>query len=245
MGARAATGVNEPDGLGRTPLHYAAGRGRAAACELLLRRGARAQHADAAGFAPLHRAAAAGHAAAAAALLAWGADANRRTGGAERATPLMLAARAGAADCVAALLAGGADPAAECAAGRTAAEWAGDAPPELLALLRPHLGSLGRIAGAGWDASSLPARAREQASSAPSVRSAGSAVSVGDAERARTDCIRQLRQQLRALEAGRPAGPADGPRIARLQAAVRTVGAAIAELGDSLDASGPARRWSP
>ncbi len=223
LGPRTAATINEPDGLGRTPLHYAAGRGRSIACELLLRHGARAQLADAAGCSPLHRAAAAGHAAAAAALLAAGAAPDRRTGPAESATPLMFAARAGAVDCVAALLAAGADPAAVCAAGRTATEWARDPGPELLAMLRPRSAAAAAAAAAASAAGSRGPTARQApAAPAASLR--------GDAEAARAECVRRLRAYLSALEAGRPAGPGDGPAVARLQGAVGAVGDAVAAL---------------
>ncbi len=95
--------MQRPDGLGRTPLWYAAERGNAALTAFFLSKVAAADTADTDGLTPLHAAAARGHDDIAAALVASGAapDARDKAGN----TPLMLAAASGRTPCVARLLA--------------------------------------------------------------------------------------------------------------------------------------------
>jgi ankyrin repeat protein len=120
---KAGANVNQPEGDGATPLHWAAYRDSVDLVQLLLAAGASAQAANDLGVTPLHLAAANGNVATLRLLLDRQANANAAA--ASGVTPVMEAARNGRADAVRLLVAHGADVnARESARGQTALMWA-------------------------------------------------------------------------------------------------------------------------
>ena len=106
---REGADVNAPQGDGMTALHWAAERGDASLCEVLLYAGARVDAGTRIGhYTPLHLAARAANEAVAGMLLRAGSDPNARTTN-SGAAPLHLAAASGERGVVAALIEGGAD----------------------------------------------------------------------------------------------------------------------------------------
>lgn len=115
--------VNQPEGDGATPLHWAAYRDSVELVRLLLGAGASAQAANDLGVTPLHLAAANGNVAALRLLL--DKRANPNAAAASGVTPLMQASRNGHVEAVRLLLAHGAQVnARESARGQTALMWA-------------------------------------------------------------------------------------------------------------------------
>jgi ankyrin repeat protein len=99
--------VNAKDGFGRTPLYFAADRGRKQVAELLITEGADVNVNARNGFTPLHRAAYQGHKEIAELLIDNGADVNaKRNNG---STPLHKAAENGQKEIAELLIAEGAD----------------------------------------------------------------------------------------------------------------------------------------
>mmetsp|Transcript_33494 Transcript_33494/g.75162 ORF Transcript_33494/g.75162 Transcript_33494/m.75162 type:complete len:423 (-) Transcript_33494:80-1348(-) len=113
---------NQSDLLGRTALHYAAGRGRFAACELLLGMKATADISDHSGYTPAHKAAVNGHSAILRLLAQARANLDAKTQD-MLSTPLMLAASGCQMECVASLLRHGADVSAVDREERTVLEY--------------------------------------------------------------------------------------------------------------------------
>ena len=90
--------IDSLDGLDRTALHYAAGRGRLEVVDLLLNKGARSDATDMSHQTPLHKAAAVGSTSVCRTLALALADTNAVCNGG--VTPLMLAAKAADLECV-------------------------------------------------------------------------------------------------------------------------------------------------
>ena len=109
--------VDALDGIGRSPLHFAAQHGRAEVAGLLIRSGAEVDRPAADGMTPLHWAAQEGHAEVARLLLRGGAEADRPDG--RGRTPLHRAAWRGQSEVVDVLLEAGADPGIRNKAGQT------------------------------------------------------------------------------------------------------------------------------
>ncbi len=106
---REGADVNAPQGDGMTALHWAAERGDASLCEVLLYAGARVDAGTRIGhYTPLHLAARAANEAVLGLLLRAGSDPNAVTTN-SGAAPLHLAAASGDRDVIAALIEGGAD----------------------------------------------------------------------------------------------------------------------------------------
>ena len=106
---REGADVNAPQGDGMTALHWAAERGDASLCEVLLYAGARVDAGTRIGhYTPLHLAARGAHEAVAALLLRAGSDPNAVTTN-SGAAPLHLAAASGDPGVIATLVEGGAD----------------------------------------------------------------------------------------------------------------------------------------
>ena len=167
-GAQREKLIDSVDGMQRTALYYAAGRGRLDLVEHLLNKGARVDLYDLSQLTALHRAAAGGHTAICRALALAQCDPNARAQGG--VTPMMLAAKARHFDCVQVLLRHGAR-AAECDDdGRTAAAYAPRDATQLCALLSAHQMHLEdtdhRTTAAGEDLArpqeELPQRSQEQ-----------------------------------------------------------------------------------
>ena len=120
---KAGANVNQAEGDGATPLHWAAHRDSIEMVRLLLDAGASALVANDLGITPLHLAAANGNVVTLRLLLDKHGNANATA--ASGVTPLMEAARSGGVDAVRVLLAHGADVnAREFARGQTALMWA-------------------------------------------------------------------------------------------------------------------------
>lgn len=119
--------VDEPDAVGRSPLHEAAGNGDPAMVAWLLLHGAKPDRKDMQGRTPLHNAVPGASEEVALLLLTAGADVNARDNFAE--TPLIGACSKGLEE-LARLLAGkGADPSLKDQEGRTARERATETAP--------------------------------------------------------------------------------------------------------------------
>lgn len=106
------------NGEGRTPLHFAAEKGRSDTLMALLEHGADENALDGRGQAPIHVATDFGHVAIAIALLASGADVNRRWGSAKESA-LEMAARKGRVEVLREMIAYGADVNASDSTGYT------------------------------------------------------------------------------------------------------------------------------
>jgi hypothetical protein len=89
--------IDSTDGLDRTALHYAAGRGRLEVVDLLLNKGARVDATDSANQTALHKAAASGTTSVCRTLALALADTNAVCNGG--VTPLMLAAKSANLEC--------------------------------------------------------------------------------------------------------------------------------------------------
>ena len=90
--------IDSTDGLERSALHYAAGRGRLEVVDALLNKGARVDRTDLSMHTALHKAAAAGHTSIVRTLALALADTNAVAKGG--VTPIMLAAKASHIECV-------------------------------------------------------------------------------------------------------------------------------------------------
>jgi ankyrin repeat protein len=112
--------VDEPDAVGRTALHDAAGNGDTSAARWLLDKGAKADRKDLQGRTPLHNAVMGGSRAITVMLLEAGVDANVRDNFQD--TPLILACNKGTDEIARALVDKGADPLLKDQEGRTAAQ---------------------------------------------------------------------------------------------------------------------------
>ncbi len=112
--------VDDPDAVGRTALHEAAGNGDTAAVKWLLAEGARPDRKDLQGRTPLHNAIMGGSREITLVLLEAGVDPNVRDNFQD--TPLILACNKGVDEIAKALVAKGADPLLKDQEGRTAAQ---------------------------------------------------------------------------------------------------------------------------
>jgi ankyrin len=131
----AAYGQSQADGS--TPLHWAAYRGDAKACEELIRKGANVNAANDLGVTPLWIASQNGDVPIVRALLQAGANPNAALLAGE--TPVMVAARAGKPEVVELLLAKRANPNARGARGQTALMWAvAQKHPDVVKVLLAH-----------------------------------------------------------------------------------------------------------
>ena len=112
--------VDEPDAVGRSALHDAAGNGDTSAARWLLDKGAKADRKDLQGRTPLHNAVMGGSRAITLMLLEAGIDANVRDNFQD--TPLILACNKGTDEIAKVLIEKGADPLLKDQEGRTAAQ---------------------------------------------------------------------------------------------------------------------------
>jgi hypothetical protein len=140
-GEAPAKEVLAPDVHGRTPLHYAALRGRDSEVKQWLEKGADGNAADRYGFTPLHYAARRGHAKVVKSLLAASVDLN--PGDHYRCTPLHHAASGGRRDAAVLLVKAGADTRAKDKNNETPAHLAHEAGFNRLAdLFNPYLAAI-------------------------------------------------------------------------------------------------------
>lgn len=116
--------IDEPDAVGRTPLHEAAGAGEAAIARWLLKEGAKVDRKDMQGRTPLHNAIMGGSREITVMFLDAGADPNVRDNFQD--TPLIQACNKGIDEIAKVLVEKGADPLLKDQEGRTAAQRADD-----------------------------------------------------------------------------------------------------------------------
>lgn len=119
--------VDDPDAVGRSPLHEAAGNADPRTVTWLLKQGAKVERKDMQGRSPLHNAVMGGSREVVVLLLAAGADANARDNFQD--TPLIVACNKGVNEIARLLVEKGADPSLKDQEGRTARERADETAP--------------------------------------------------------------------------------------------------------------------